>query len=196
MQRKLTVGKGAPDEVNVVVEIPRGSNVKYEIDEPTGFVFVDRFLYTPTYYPFNYGFIPQTRSEDGDPLDALVVTEEPVFPMSVIRSRPIGVLLMVDEKGPDAKVVAVPARHVDPNYSEVDSVEELPEFTRRQIEHFFKYYKESEPDKFVRIEGWKDQKYAKALIAKALAASGRTKPSAREDLSPAGTKASTKRRTR
>jgi inorganic pyrophosphatase len=196
LQRKLTVGAGAPDQVNVVVEIPRGSNVKYEIDESTGFVFVDRFLYTPTYYPFNYGFIPQTRSEDGDPLDALVVTEEPVFPMSVIRSRPIGVLLMVDEKGPDAKVVAVPARHVDPNYSEVDSVEELPEFTRRQIEHFFKYYKESEPDKFVRIEGWKDQKYAKELIAKSLAAFGRSPPSARGGPSPAGAKAGTRRRNR
>ena len=169
MTGKLTVGADAPNQVNVVVEIPRGSNVKYEIDEETGFVFVDRFLYTPTYYPFNYGFIPQTRGEDGDPLDTLVVTEEPVFPMSVIRSRPIGVLMMEDEKGPDAKIVAVPARHVDPNYSGVDSIEQLPEFTRRQIEHFFQHYKESEPDKFVKMGGWQDQRHAKDLITQACA---------------------------
>ncbi|MGA2665084.1 MAG: inorganic diphosphatase [Nitrososphaerales archaeon] len=171
MPGRLTVGADAPDQVNVVVEIPRGSNVKYEIDEETGYVFVDRFLYTPTYYPFNYGFIPETRGEDGDPLDALVVTEEPVFPMSVIRSRPIGVLMMEDEKGPDAKIIAVPARHVDPSYSEVDSIEQLPEFTRRQIEHFFRYYKESEPGKFVRIAGWKGRKHAMTLIVGALAPS-------------------------
>lgn len=174
MPGKLTVGEGAPDQVNVVIEIPRGSNVKYEIDEATGFVFVDRFLYTSTYYPFNYGFIPQTRGEDGDPLDALVVTEEPVFPMSVIRSRPIGVLLMEDEKGPDAKIIAVPARHVDPNYSDVDTIEQLPEFSKRQIEHFFQHYKESEPNKFVKMGGWKGQDYAKALITQASTVFGRS----------------------
>ena len=174
MPGRLTVGEGAPDQVNVVIEIPRGSNVKYEIDEATGFVFVDRFLYTPTYYPFNYGFIPQTMGEDGDPLDALVVTEEPVFPMSVIRSRPIGVLLMEDEKGPDAKIIAVPARNVDPNYSDVDTIEQLPEFSRRQIEHFFQHYKESEPNKFVKMGGWKGQTYAKELITQASSLFGRS----------------------
>ncbi len=196
MPRKLTVGADAPEQVNVVVEIPRGSNVKYEIDEATGFVFVDRFLYTPTYYPFNYGFIPQTRGEDGDPLDALVVTEEPVFPMSVIRSRPIGVLLMEDEKGPDSKIVAVPARHVDPNYSDVDSVDQLPEFTRRQIEHFFQHYKESEPGKFVTIDGWKDERHARDLITKAIALHRRPPRSPRGGPSPARTKARRTRRTR
>ena len=196
MPKKLTVGADAPEQVNVVVEIPRGSNVKYEIDEETGFVFVDRFLYTPTYYPFNYGFIPQTRGDDGDPLDALVVTEEPVFPMSVIRSRPIGVLLMVDEKGPDAKIVAVPARHVDPNYSDVDSVEQLPEFTRRQIEHFFQHYKESEPGKFVTIGGWKDSKHAKELITRATTMYSRSAPSLRRRPSPAGKRAQRTPRTR
>lgn len=164
---KLTAGSTAPREVNVVIEIPRGSNVKYEIDEETGYVFVDRFLYTPTYYPFNYGFIPQTEGEDGDPIDVLVVTEEPVYPMSVIRSRPIGVLLMEDEKGADAKIVAVPARHVDPNYSGIDDMHQLPAFTRKQIEHFFQHYKESEPGKFVKVEGWRDQKHAKALVTEA-----------------------------
>jgi inorganic pyrophosphatase len=167
LHHKLSAGDKVPDRVNVVIEIPRGSNVKYEIDEETGFVFVDRFLYTPTYYPFNYGFVPQTKGEDGDPLDVLVVTEEPVYPMSVIRSRPIGVLLMEDEKGPDAKIIAVPARHVDPNYSGIDDVHQLPTFTRKQIEHFFQHYKESEPGKFVKVEGWRDQKHAKALIKEA-----------------------------
>jgi inorganic pyrophosphatase len=164
MHRRLSAGDQVPDLVNVVIEIPRGSNVKYEIDDSTGYVFVDRFLYTPTYYPFNYGFIPQTMSEDGDPIDSLVVTEEPVYPMSVIRSRPIGVLMMDDEKGPDAKVVALPARNVDPNYSSIEDVEELPEFTRKLIEHFFRHYKESEPGKFVRISGWRGQGDAKSLI--------------------------------
>jgi inorganic pyrophosphatase len=166
---KLTAGANAPREVNVVIEIPRGSNVKYEIDEETGFVFVDRFLYTPTYYPFNYGFIPQTEGEDGDPLDVLVVTEEPVFPMSVIRSRPIGVLMMEDEKGPDAKIIALPDRHVDPNYSGIEEMRQLPEFTRKQIEHFFLHYKESEPGKFVKVEGWMGQKHARALVTEAAA---------------------------
>jgi inorganic pyrophosphatase len=101
-----------------------------------------------------------------------VITEEPVYPMSVIRSRPIGVLLMEDEKGPDAKIVAVPARHVDPNYSDIDTIMKIPEFTRRQIEHFFSHYKESEPGKFVKIRKWRDQKFAKALIKATLPLSG------------------------
>jgi inorganic pyrophosphatase len=168
MPGHLGAGEDAPDEVNVVIEIPRGSDVKYEMDEKTGFVFVDRFLYTSTHYPFNYGFIPQTKSEDGDPLDALVITEDPVYPMSVIRSRPIGVLLMEDEGGPDAKLVAVPARHIDPPYSDVDTIMQIPEFTRKQIEHFFSHYKEAEPNKFVKIDKWEDQKYAKSLIKAAI----------------------------
>lgn len=164
----LKPGDDVPNDVNVVIEIPRGSDVKYEMDEETGYVFVDRFLYTATHYPFNYGFIPKTRSEDGDPLDALVITEDPVYPMSVIRSRPIGVLLMEDEGGKDAKLVAVPAKHVDPTYSDVESIMEIPEFTRKQIEHFFSHYKSAEPNKFVKIEKWEDSKYAKSLILEAI----------------------------
>lgn len=168
MPSHLGPGEHVPEEVNVVIEIPRGSDVKYEMDESTGFVFVDRFLYTSTHYPFNYGFIPQTKGEDGDPLDALVITEDPVYPMSVIRSRPIGVLTMEDEGGPDAKLVAVPARHIDPTYSDVETIMQIPEFIRKQIEHFFSHYKEAEPDKFVKIDRWEDQKYAKSLILAAL----------------------------
>lgn len=196
MRGKLTAGADAPDQVNVVVEIPRGSNVKYEIDEGTGFVFVDRFLYTPTYYPFNYGFIPQTRGDDGDPLDVLVVTEEPVFPMSVMRSRPIGVLVMEDEKGPDAKIVAVPARKVDPSYSEVDSIRQLPEFTKRQIEHFFQHYKESEPNKFVRMGGWRDREQAREMIVRASALFARGSQAPRTGPSPRGKRARRKRQSR
>ncbi len=168
MPRHLSAGDDAPEVVNVVIEIPRGSDVKYEIDEKSGFVFVDRFLYTATHYPFNYGFIPQTLSPDGDPMDVLVITEDPVYPMSVIRSRPIGVLLMEDEGGPDAKLVAVPDRHIDPTYSDVETILQIPEFVRKQIEHFFRHYKESEPDKFVKIDKWEDQKCAKSLIKAAL----------------------------
>ncbi|HUI01361.1 MAG TPA: inorganic diphosphatase [Nitrososphaerales archaeon] len=168
MPGHLDAGENAPDEVNVVIEIPRGSDVKYEMDEKTGFVFVDRFLYTATHYPFNYGFIPNTRGEDGDPVDALVITEDPVYPMSVIRSRPIGVLLMEDEGGPDAKLVAVPARHIDPTYTDVEHIMQIPEFTRKQIEHFFSHYKEGEPNKFVKVDKWQDQKYAKELIVVAM----------------------------
>jgi inorganic pyrophosphatase len=168
MHRELDAGDDVPNKVNVVIEIPRGSDVKYEIDEKTGYVFVDRFLYTSTHYPFNYGFIPRTKGPDGDPLDALVITEEPVYPMSVIRARPIGVLTMSDEGGPDAKVVTVPERHIDPIYSHVDTIMQIPEFTRKQIEHFFSHYKESEPNKYVKIGKWQDAQFAKDLIMKAL----------------------------
>ena len=174
MLSHLSAGDDVPNQVNVVIEIPRGSDVKYEIDEKTGYVFVDRFLYTSTHYPFNYGFIPQTKGDDGDPLDALVITEEPVYPMSVIRSRPIGVLLMEDEKGPDAKLVAVPTRHIDPVYSDVETIMQIPEFVRKQIEHFFSHYKESEPDKFVKIGKWQEAKFAKRLIEAALPHSGKS----------------------
>ncbi len=168
MRGRLHAGDDVPNEVNVVIEIPRGSDVKYEMDEKTGFVFVDRFLYTSTHYPFNYGFIPRTLSQDGAPLDVLVITEGPVYPMSVIRSRPIGVLLMEDEGGPDAKLVAVPAKHIDPTYSDVEHIMQIPAFTRKQIEHFFSHYKEGEPDKFVKVDKWEDQKAAKALIRAAV----------------------------
>jgi inorganic pyrophosphatase len=170
---KLSSGDNPPDYVNVVVEIPRGSNVKYELDEATGAVFVDRFLYTSTYYPFNYGFIPQTKAPDGDPLDALVITEEPLYPMSVIRSRPIGVLLMEDEKGEDVKIAAVPTAHIDPTYAGIDSVGQISEFIRKQIEHFFSHYKESEPGKFVKIIEWKDADHAKNLIKLSMQAAQR-----------------------
>ncbi|MDH2900622.1 MAG: inorganic diphosphatase [archaeon] len=122
----LRVGDNPPKSINVMIEIPRGSSVKYELDAETGVIFVDRFLYTTTYYPFNYSSIPETKRTDGDSLDAIVLSQESVYPMIVIRSRPIGVLLAEDEKGPDSKIAAVPNFGVDPFYSKISSENEIP----------------------------------------------------------------------
>jgi inorganic pyrophosphatase len=163
----LSAGDDPPNLVNVVIEIPSGSNVKYEVARDTGIVFVDRFLYTATHYPFNYGFIPRTREEDGDPLDVLVLTQVSVYPNSVIRARPIGLLLTEDEHGQDAKIIAAPAKTIDLYYRDIENLEQLPEFTRNQIEHFFKHYKELEPTKFVKIVRWepKDSAQKRIIVA-------------------------------
>ena len=165
---KVRAGDNPPESINVVIEIPKGSSVKYEADLETGVIFVDRFLHTATYYPFNYGFIPKTKGTDGDPVDALVLSQDSVYPMSVIRSRPIGVLLTEDEKGSDAKIIAVPNPGVDLFYSNVNTTDDIPDFTKNQIEHFFLHYKETEPEKFVKIIGWKGVEHAKKLIAEAI----------------------------
>jgi inorganic pyrophosphatase len=164
----LSAGENPPDAINVVVEIPSGSSVKYEVDKKTGAVFVDRFLYTATHYPFNYGFIPRTREEDGDPLDVVVLTQLSVYPMSVIRSRPIGMLVTEDENGRDVKIVAAPARNIDPFLANIDELDQIPSFTRNQIEHFFKQYKELEPSKFVRVLGWESKEAARKKISQAI----------------------------
>ncbi len=164
----LSAGQNPPDSINVVVEIPSGSSVKYELDKETGAVFVDRFLYTATHYPFNYGFIPQTREEDGDPLDVVVLTQMSVYPMSVIRSRPIGMLVTEDENGRDVKIVAAPAKNIDPFLADIDDLAQLPEFTRNQIEHFFRQYKELEPSKFVKVLGWKPKEAARRKISQSI----------------------------
>jgi inorganic pyrophosphatase len=166
----VKAGDNPPQSINVVIEIPEGSSVKYEADLESGAIFVDRFLHTATYYPFNYGFIPQTKGTDGDPVDVLVLSTDTVYPMSVIRSRPIGVLLTEDEKGPDAKIIAVPNPGVDPLYSKINSIDKLPDFTKEQIEHFFMRYKEIEPNKFVKIHGWQGVEQAKKMIRKAIKA--------------------------
>jgi inorganic pyrophosphatase len=164
----LSAGDNPPDSINAVIEIPSGSSVKYEVDKKTGAVFVDRFLYTATYYPFNYGFIPQTLEEDGDPLDVIVLTQTAVYPMSVIRSRPIGMLLTEDENGRDVKIVAVPSKQVDAFLADVQDLEQLPSFTRNQIEHFFKQYKELEPSKYVKVLGWETRESARKKIVEAM----------------------------
>jgi inorganic pyrophosphatase len=153
--KDIPPGKNPPEDIYVVVEIPQGSGIKYEVDKETGVLFVDRFLFTAMYYPFNYGFIPQTLAEDGDPVDVLVISREPVVPGSVLRARPVGILEMRDEEGVDTKVIAVPHSKIDPSYEKVKTVEDLPEVVRDRIKHFFEHYKELEPGKWVRVESFK-----------------------------------------
>lgn len=157
---KIGPGEKAPEEVNVLIEIPIGSGVKYEIDKETGVLFVDRILYTSMVYPFNYGFIPGTLEEDGDPVDVLVVSSDPLIPGSVISVKPIGVLETQDEKGFDAKIVAIPSPKIDPRYSYIKDIDDLPDAVKQRIEHFFAHYKELEKGKWVRVIGWKNRDIA------------------------------------
>jgi inorganic pyrophosphatase len=161
---KVKAGKEPPTDINVVIEIPQGSAVKYELDKDSGMVEVDRFLFTPMYYPLNYGFIPNTLSEDEDPTDVLVVSREAVFPGSVLRSRPVGILEMEDEDGVDAKIVAVPHEKVDNGYTDIQDVTDLPESLRNSIKHFFEHYKDLEPGKWVKVNDWKGVEEAKGII--------------------------------
>ncbi len=162
---KVSIGLAPPDEVNVVIEIPQGGlPVKYEIDKASGALFVDRFLHTAMYYPANYGFIPHTKSGDGDPCDVLVVGQTAVVPGAIIRSRPIGALLMEDEAGADEKIVAVPVDKLYPFYTDVHSYTDLPVILREQIAHFFQHYKDLEKGKWVTIVKWVGPEEAKTLI--------------------------------
>ncbi|MFT8335995.1 MAG: inorganic diphosphatase [Acetobacter orientalis] len=161
---KISPGKDVPFDINVVIEIPQGSSVKYEVDKDSGAIFVDRFLFTPMAYPTAYGFIPGTLAADGDPTDALVLTPSNVVPGSVIRSRPIGVLKMEDESGQDEKIICVPHDKIHPQFSKVESISDLPEITVKAIEHFFTRYKDLEPGKWVKITGWGSREEAADFI--------------------------------
>jgi len=166
----LPIGKNPPHEVNVVVEVPVGGEpIKYEIDKATGALFVDRFLYTAMRYPGNYGFIPHTLSEDGDPCDVVIANQRGLLPGSVIAVRPVGVLKMLDEAGGDEKIVAVPAPRLSRRYESVHEYTDLPEITRQQIQHFFEHYKDLEPGKWVKITGWGDAGEARRLISESIA---------------------------
>jgi inorganic pyrophosphatase len=167
---KIPTGKAPPRDINVVVEIPQGSAVKYEVDKVSGAIFVDRFLFTATAYPSAYGFIPGTLAEDGDPADALVLIPVQVVPGAVIRSRPIGMLKMEDEAGLDEKIICVPHERVHPQYAHVDSIDDLPKITLAAIEHFFERYKDLEPGKWVKVIGWVGRAEAEAAIEKAIEA--------------------------
>lgn len=164
----LKAGKNPPDEINVVVEIPRGSNIKYEIDDETGALFVDRKLFTAMFYPCNYGFVPQTKEKDGDPVDVLVLGNDPVVPSSVIRANPVGVLITADEEGEDSKIVAVPISKVDPSFADVRDIDTVPSYIRDQIKHFFEHYKELEKGKYVKVKSWENKESAKKKISEAL----------------------------
>jgi len=162
---KIPVGKDAPRDINVVIEIPLGGvPIKYEVDKDSGAMFVDRFLHTAMHYPVNYGFVPHTLSNDGDPVDVMVVSQIGVTVGAVLRSRPIGVLLMEDESGKDEKILAVPHTKLHPYYDEVQSYKDLPVILLQQIEHFFAHYKDLEPGKWVKVTGWGDAATAERLI--------------------------------
>jgi len=162
-------GDNPPHELNVIIEVPIGGEpVKYELDKASGALFVDRILHTPMRYPANYGFVPHTLGEDGDPLDALVITRSPIMAGAVIKVRPVGVLLMVDDKGGDEKLITVPTDATFPYYREVTGHNELPEIVTQQIEHFFQHYKDLEPGKWARLDGWGDAARAKQIIVEAI----------------------------
>lgn len=169
----IAIGKNPPEDINVVIEVAVGGEpIKYELDKDSGTLIVDRFLYTPMRYPGNYGFVPHTLSDDGDPIDVLVANTRPLVPGCVINCRPIGVLVMEDEKGKDEKVVAVPSTKITRRYEKVKEFEDLPEITRDQIGHFFEHYKDLEPGKWVKVENWGDAARAREMIQEAIARAG------------------------
>lgn len=165
----IPIGKNPPQDVNVIIEVPvNGQPIKYEMDKSSGALFVDRFLYTSMTYPGNYGFVPHTLSDDGDPIDVLVCNTRPLVPGSVINVRPIGVLMMEDDGGEDEKIIAVPSPKLTQRYVNVHDYTDMPEITLKQIEHFFQHYKDLEPNKWVKIGGWRDEDYAREVIIKAI----------------------------
>ncbi len=157
---------GSAEEFNVFIEIPKGSDIKYEYDPKSGFLLVDRKLFTAMYYPSNYGFIPQTLEEDGDPTDILVLGNSSLTPMSVIKARAVGVLLTEDEKGSDAKIVGVPVDKIDPSFSTVFDIGDVPKYILEQIKHFFEHYKELEKGKWVKVIRWDSRSEALKLLFK------------------------------
>ena len=174
---RVTTGNDVPNEINVVIEIPMNSDpIKYELDKKTGAMFVDRFVSTAMHYPCNYGYIPHTLADDGDPADVLVVTPFPVMPGVVVRCRPVGMLLMSDEGGGDTKLLAVPIEKLSPLYRHVQSPQDFVPLVLDQIQHFFAHYKDLEPDKWVKIEGWKDADAAKREIVLSVERYGRSDP--------------------
>ncbi len=168
---QIPAGKDIPNDFNVIIEIPANSDpVKYEIDKDSDAVFVDRFMATPMFYPANYGYIPQTLADDGDPIDVLVVTPYPVIHGSVIRCRAVGVLNMTDEKGEDVKLLAVPHDKLTNLYKDVKDYRDLPELLVRQIQHFFENYKDLEEGKWVKVESWEGPEAAREAIVKSVEA--------------------------
>ncbi len=162
---KIGPGRNPPDDINVLIEIPLGGPpVKYEMDKASGALVVDRFLHTAMFYPANYGFIPGTLSEDGDPCDVLVITHVPVISGAVVRSRPVGALVMRDQAGQDEKILAVPVDDLHSYYSDISSYKDLPPILLDQIAHFFQHYKDLEPGKWTEIGGWLDAADAKRLV--------------------------------
>jgi len=157
---KISAGDKAPEIVNVFIEIPKGTDVKYELDKESGLIFIDRFAATSMHYPCNYGFVPSTISGDGDPVDVLVLSEKTVSPGVILPARPIGMLEMEDESGIDAKVIAVPAVTGDIIFGEMTDINQVPQPLKDMIKHFFEHYKELEKGKWVKMKDWKGKETA------------------------------------
>jgi inorganic pyrophosphatase len=165
----ISIGDNPPEDVNVIVEVSVGAQpIKYELDKDAGTLVVDRFLYTPMTYPGNYGLVPHTLSEDGDPIDVLVCNTRQLIPGCVINVRPIGALMMEDDAGKDEKIIAVPSSHLTKRYEGINNFSDLPDITLQQIQHFFEHYKDLEPGKWVKLGGWTDAECARQLIAEAI----------------------------
>ena len=165
----VSIGRNPPKEVNVIVEVPVGGEpIKYEMDKKSGALVLDRFLYTSMRYPGNYGFIPHTLSDDGDPIDVLIANQRGIIPGAIVAVRPVGVLKMQDEAGGDEKVIAVPVPRLTRRYESVHSYKDLPEITLQQIEHFFAHYKDLESTKWVKVIGWGDAAEAEEMILAAI----------------------------
>ena len=166
----IAIGKNPPEDINAIIEVPIGGEpIKYEMDKAAGTLVVDRFLYTPMRYPGNYGFVPHTLSEDGDPIDVLVANTRPIVPGAVINVRPIGVFQMQDDSGIDEKIIAVPSLKLTRRYDSIRTYKDLPPITIEQIQHFFEHYKDLEPGKWVKSIGWGDIEDAKRFIMEAMA---------------------------
>lgn len=171
----ISIGEKPPHDVNVIIEVPVGGQpIKYEMDKDAGTLVVDRFLYTPMTYPGNYGFVPHTLSDDGDPIDVLVCNTRPLIPGCVINVRPIGVLVMEDNAGQDEKIIAVPSTHLTKRYEGVNDYTDMPDITLQQIEHFFEHYKDLEPDKWVKVDAWGDAAEAQRILDEAIVRAGET----------------------
>ncbi|HNP36317.1 MAG TPA: inorganic diphosphatase [Woeseiaceae bacterium] len=175
----IAIGNNPPSDINVIIEVPVGGQpIKYELDKDAGTLIVDRFLYTPMSYPGNYGFVPHTLSDDGDPIDVLICNTRALIPGCVINARPIGVLIMEDDAGQDEKILAVPSQKTTRRYENVHDYSDLPEITLLQVEHFFEHYKDLEPGKWVKIGNWHGAEDAQRLIVEAIEraqqAAGRT----------------------
>ena len=165
----ISIGKNPPEDVNVVIEVPVGGEpIKYEMDKDAGTLIVDRFLHTSMRYPGNYGFIPHTLSDDGDPCDVLVANTRAIVPGAVMSVRPVGVLVMEDNAGEDEKIVAVPSRALTMRYDRIENYTDLPDITIHQIQHFFEHYKDLEPGKWVKFVRWGDKEEAHRLIEEAI----------------------------
>jgi inorganic pyrophosphatase len=165
----IAIGENPPEDLNVIIEVSVGGQpIKYELDKEAGILVVDRFLYTPMTYPGNYGFVPHTLSEDGDPIDVLVCNTRALIPGCVINVRPIGALMMEDDAGKDEKIIAVPSSHLTKRYEGINDFSDLPEITLLQIEHFFEHYKDLEPGKWVKMGGWMNAETSRQLVTDAV----------------------------